>query len=95
MEKKVIYCDICGSEDAFQFSFAVDSQMDGAGDTDTIHERVDLCPKCCAAQLELFIAALPWTARQVLVGKIRNRALYLSHMSRAERRNGGTICAST
>ncbi len=90
MEKTVTYCDLCGAEGARAFSFAVDSQMDGAGDTDTIHKRVDLCPKCCAAQLDLFIAAQPWQAREKLAEMIlKEKKLYLSHLSRAERFRGG------
>lgn len=90
MEKTVIYCDMCNKPEAHGYSFAVDSEMDGAGSTDTIHRRVDLCPKCSAEQLELFIAALPWRARQKLVEVIlKDHKYYLSHLTRAERINGG------
>jgi len=89
MEKTITYCDLCGKPDAHQFSFAVDSERDGAGEIDTIHARVDLCFVCCAAQLELFICALPWPARQKLhEGIVKRKSLYLTHMSRAEKRNG-------
>lgn len=90
MEKTVIYCDLCGKPDAHGFSFAVDTEMDGAGDSDTIHKRVDLCAKCCSAQLDLFIAALPWTARRKFAETIlKDKKLYLGNMSRAERLRGG------
>jgi len=89
MEKTVVYCDHCGKPDAFKFSFAVDSEMDGAGDRDTIHKQVDLCAACCASQLELFILALPWPARQKLAEDIlKGKTFYLGHMSRAERLHG-------
>lgn len=90
MEKTVTYCDLCGKPDAHGFSFAVDTEMDGAGDRDTIHKRVDLCPKCSTAQLELFIDSLPWPARRKLADMIlKDKKLYLSHLSRTERFRGG------
>ena len=78
MEKTVVYCDHCGKPDARAFSFAVDTQMDGAGDTDEIHARVDLCSICASAQLDLFIHALPWTARSKLAEDIlKSHKFYL------------------
>jgi len=88
MEKTVTYCDICGKPDAHGFSFA--AEMDGAGSRDTIHKRVDLCPKCSASQLELFIDSLPWTGRRKLADMIlKDKKLYLSHLSSTERFRGG------
>jgi hypothetical protein len=90
MEKTITYCDLCGKPDAHDFTFAVDSERDAAGDTDTITKRVDLCPTCTAEQLELFIAALPWVARRKLVEVVlKDHRLYLSHLSRVERIRGG------
>jgi hypothetical protein len=63
--------------------------MDAAGSSDTIHSRVDLCDACCHKQLELFILALPWTARQKFTADIvKGKKLYLSHMGAQERKYG-------
>lgn len=82
---------MCDKPDAKPFPFVVDTESDGAGSRDTIFERVDLCGECCATQLELFIAALPWPARAALVKKIRGKSFYLSHMGNRERTFGGVL----
>jgi len=86
MEKQVIFCDHCSKEGGIPFSYEVDNERDAAGDTDTITERVDLCPLCCAKQLELFILALPWTARKKFTEDLlKSKKFYLGHMSRTQR----------
>ena len=82
MEKTVILCDRCGKSDARKHSFAVDSESDGNGGSDTIHERLDLCADCEHAQLANFIAALTWPARLKMVDECRkHKRLYLAHMN--------------
>lgn len=89
MEKTVIYCDLCDKESGTAFSFAVDSEMDPAGSRDTIHKRVDLCPGCCAKQLELFILGLSWAARNEFAHSIlKDKKQYLSALTKHERING-------
>ena len=96
MEKTVIYCDICAKPEARQFSFAVDRELDGAGGTDEVHKRVDLCTACCASQLELFILSLPWPARAKLAEDIlKRKLLYLTHMTRTQRNHGGVSLPET
>ena len=83
MERTLICCDMCGKPEAHKFSFAVDRERDAAGDSDTIYQRVDLCGECTASQLEMFIYALPWTARKKFTQDVMNdKRFYLSHMSR-------------
>ncbi len=43
MEKTVIYCDRYGTEDALPVRYWIGRELDAAGDTEDIHERVDLC----------------------------------------------------
>jgi len=89
MEKLVIYCDLCGEPDARRFVFTTDRKSDGNGGHDLTNSRVDLCYFHSSKQLELFILALPWTARQKFTADIvKGKKLYLSHMGAQERKYG-------
>ena len=81
MQKTITYCDHCGAEGAAPFNFAVDKEVDAAGDTDTVTSRVDICGVCASKQLAFFILALPWPARRKFAEDIlKNKKLYLSHL---------------
>lgn len=51
--RTVIDCDVCKTESQTitTITLTVGSQMDAAGDRDTIEESVDLCPKCAGMRL--------------------------------------------
>ncbi len=72
------HCEIHGwvGQGAASHNFRVEIQAEDGSEHHT--EDVKLCHACQVKQMELFLQAMPYTARKAFVAHIRARKLYLS-----------------